>query len=243
MRDKIYNLGGQENQAVSDAYSMLSGNIYMESENKKIKSIVITSSEPKTGKTSVATSLAITMASWGKRIILIDADMRKRNDSKVLKKGSDFGLSQYLNGSAEFEEVLCDTNFDGLMYIPNGSIALNPIGLICSSRFVKLLESLKNEFDYILLDTPPLDAVSDAAVISAKVDSVLLVAKMGKTDLASVNRAKEKLEKANANLLGVVINTVNKRHYKRYLNSYKYFYNDKNEIGKNEKSNKKAVTA
>ncbi len=242
MSDKKFNLDMQGNQAVRDAYSMLCGNIHMESENKRIKSIVITSSEPKTGKTSVAASLAMTMASWGKRTILIDADMRKRNSKKVPKWGSGFGLSQYLNGNAELEEILCDTNIEGLMYIPNGSISLNPIGLVCSSRLGKLLDRLRNDFDYIIFDTPPLDAVSDAALISAKVEAVLLVAKMGRTDLASVNRARQKLEKVHANLLGVIINDVNKRQYKRYFKAYKYFCSKKETV-RNAKADKKAVMA
>ena len=243
MSDKKFNLDVQENQAVKDAYSMLCGNICMESENKRIKSIVITSSEPKTGKTSVATSLAMTMASWGKRTILINADMRKRNNKKVLKWGSSFGLSQYLNGNAELEEILCDTNIEGLMYIPNGNISLNPIGLVCSSRLGKLLDRLRNDFDYIIFDTPPLDAVSDAALISAKVEAVLLVVKMGRTDLASLIRSRQKLEKVNANLLGVIINDVNKRQYKRCFKAYKYFCNTKKETVGNANADKKAVMA
>ncbi|MHB8065126.1 MAG: CpsD/CapB family tyrosine-protein kinase [Ruminiclostridium sp.] len=243
MQDRIYNLDTQESKAVKDAYSMLCGNIYMESQNKKVKSIVVTSSEPKAGKTIVATSLSITIASWGKKTILIDADMRKQTNIKIPKWECNLGLSHYLNGSAKYEEIICNTNIKGLMYIPNGGIALNPIGLLCSSQFTELLEKLKLEFEYIIFDSPPLDSISDAIIISAKVNSVLLVAKIGQTDLAAMNRSKEKLNMANANLLGVVLNSVKKRQYKKYLSSYKYFYNAKEEKGKNEKSDRKAVVA
>lgn len=234
----------QENQAVRDAYSMLSGNIYMETENRNIRSIVITSSEPKVGKTSVATNLAMTMASLGKKTILIDADMRKETTQVSIPKWvSNLGLSQYLSSNAEYEEIICYTNVEGFRYIPNGGIASNPIGLICSEKFAALLDRLKGEFEYIIFDSPPLDTVSDAIIISTKADTAILVAKLGSTDLTAINRAKDKLEKANANILGVLINGVNKKHYKKYLNSYKYFYNTKDKNEKSAKPDKKAVMA
>ncbi|PYG89498.1 capsular exopolysaccharide synthesis family protein [Ruminiclostridium sufflavum DSM 19573] len=218
----------QENQAVRDAYSMLSGNLYMESENKKISSIVITSSEPKAGKTSVAISLAVTLAGWGKSTVLVDADMRKEAAlASIPREVSNRGLSQYLCNNAGYEEIICCTDVEGFRYIPNGGIALNPIGLICSERFDRLLESLEEEFEYAIFDAPPLDSISDAVLISAKADSAILVAKMGKTDITAIGRSKEKLEKANVNLLGVVINEINKRDYRKYLNSYGYFHSAK----------------
>lgn len=234
----------EDTKAVRDAYSMLSGNICIEAENKDIKSIVITSSEPKAGKTSVAIKTAITMASWGKKTILVDADMRKETTYVSIPKWvSNLGLSQYLSGNAEYEEIICYTNVEGFKYIPSGGIAANPIGLICSERFNELIKKLKGEFDYIIFDSPPLDTVSDAIIISAKVDSTILVAKMGKSNLSSMNRSKEKLEKANANILGVVINDINKKNYKKYLNSYKYYYNAKNKEEKNGSQSEKAILA
>ncbi len=234
----------QENQAVRDAYSMLSGNIHMEKENSDLKSIVITSSEPKAGKTAVAVNLAMTLAGWGKKTILVDADMRKETTHASIPKWvSSLGLSQYLSGNAEYEEIICYTNIEGFKYMPNGGVALNPIGLICSEKFSELLGRLKEEFEYIIFDSPPLDTISDAVVISTKVDSAILVAKMGKTNLKAMKRSKEKLERSNANILGVVINDVNKKHYKDYLNSYKYFYNAKDKNEKSERPSKKAVLA
>ena len=234
----------QENQAVRDAYSMLSGNIHMGKENSDARSIVITSSEPKAGKTSIAVNLAITLAGWGKKTILIDADMRKETTHVSIPKWvSNLGLSQYLSGNAEYEEIICYTNIEGFKYLPNGGVALNPIGHLCSERFNTLLERLKEEFEYIIFDSPPLDTISDAVIISTKVDSTILVAKIGKTNLKAMKRSKEKLEKVNANILGIVINDVNKKHYKKYLNSYKYFYNAKDKNENSEKPSKKAILA
>ncbi len=243
MQDRRYNLIEQDNPAVKDAFSMLSGNIHMKSENKALKSIVITSAEPKTGKTSVATNLAITMTNWGKKCILIDADMRKRSDVRALKWGSDMGLAHYLNGMAEFEEIISYTSIEGLLYIPNGNTASNPLGLLCSSRFSILMQRLKNDFDFIVIDSPALDSVSDAAVMSTKADGVLLVANVGETDLDALIRAKEKLEAANTNLLGVVLNRVGKGLYKKYLRAFKYFYNIQKKAVKKRRQQKNSVVA
>ncbi len=242
MQERRYSLYEQENPAVRDAFSMLSGNIYMESEHRSIRSIVITSSEPETGKTSIAVSLAATMANWGKKTILIDADMRKRTEMQIPKWGSNQGLSQYLNETAEYEEVLCYTNIDGLMYIPNGSFMPNPMGLICSPRFRQLMERLKEEFEYIIIDSPALDTVSDAVIMSSRADGALLVARMGKSRLEDLNRSKERLEAGEAVLLGVVINKVNKSNYKKYLKAYKYFYTSKREKQKSPKQSKNKNT-
>lgn len=234
----------QENQAVRDAYSMLSGNIHIETEHSAIKSIVITSCEPKAGKTSVAVNLAITLASWGKKTVLVDADMRSETTHVSIPKWvSNLGLSQYLSGNAEYEEIICYTNIEGFKYIPNGGISLNPVGQICSGKFNELIERLSSEFEYIIFDSPPLNSVSDGVIISTKVDSTIIVAKMGKTNLKALLKSKDKLERANAKLLGVVINDVNKKHYKTYLDSYKYFYNTKDRSENTEKSNKNAVLA
>lgn len=241
MSDRRYNLEIEENPTVRNAYSMLSGNIHMESEYKKLKSIVITSSEPKVGKTSVAKNLAVMMADLGKRSILIDADMRSRPDPKVPKWGRGLGLLQFLYGGAEYEEILCYTNVEGLMYIPNGGNAANPIGLLCSTNFTKLMERLKKDFDYIVFDSPALDTVSDASVIASKTDWALLVAKMGKTSQTEIQRSKEKLEKGNARLMGVVLNQVKKRQYKKYFNAYRYFINPKKESNKGMKPEKNVV--
>jgi len=243
MQERRYNFYTEENQAVRDAYEMLSGNIHLESQNKKIRSVIITSAEPQAGKTSVATSLAMTIACWGRKCVIIDADMRKKPDTKVAKYGSAPGLSHYLGGVAEYEEILCHTNFEGLMYIPNGNISANPMGLICSSRFSKLLDRLNNDFDFLIIDTPAVNTVSDAVVMSPKADGVILVSQIGKTDLKALDSCRKSIETARGNLLGVIINKVSKRQYGRYLRFYKYILNSGHVSFKNQKQNRRTVVA
>jgi len=238
MQSRSYSMYRPENPIVREAYSMLAGIIHVESGEKELSSIVVTSTEPKVGKTSVATCLAITMATWGKKTVLIDADMRKLAEKKQKNIGSVNGVYQFLQGITSLEEVLCSTNVENLMYIPNGRVNGNPMGLLCSDGLNNLLERAEERFDYIVIDTPPLDSVSDAAIISSKADAVLLVAKMGNTKQDAIKRAKEQLEKDNSNLLGVVINEVGKKTYKRYFRAYKYFYNAGLSVTKWKKSNK-----
>ena len=223
MQNKCYSLYRPVSSTVREAYSMLTGNIYLGSRQKNIKSIVVTSAEPKVGKTSVAISLAITMATWGKKTVLVDADMRKLVENKPGEVGIANGIYQYLKGILRVDDILHPTNVENLMFIPSGRISENPMGLLCSDNLRKLLDDLSGYFDYIVFDTPSLDSVSDAAIISSRVDATYLVAKMGFTKLEAIKRAKEQLEKNNSNLLGVVMNKVGKRDYKRYFSAYKYY--------------------
>ncbi len=224
MQNKNYSLYRPENPTVREAYSMLAGNIHVGSEQKKIKSLVITSVEPKIGKTSIATSLAITMATWGKRTLLVDADLRKQSDKSQLNALGVKGTYQYLQGIISFEDVLCSTNIDNLVYIPNGRVSGNPMGILCSKNLTDLIDIAGQHFDYIIFDTPSLGSVSDAAIISSKTDATILVASLGKTKLGVIKQAKETIEKNNGNLLGVVVNRVKKSEYRRYFESYDYFY-------------------
>ncbi len=241
MENKSYSLYKPENPIVSEAYSMLAGSIYVEAKEKGLKALVVASNEPRVGKTAVATSIAITIATWGKRTVLIDADMRKPIDRKQNNLGSACGLYQYLQGIISLEQVLYPTNVENLKYIPNGRVTTNPMGLLCSEGLEKLFNKASECFDYIVIDTPALGSVSDAAIISSKADAVLLVAKMGATRLDVIKKAKEQLEKNNSNILGVVVNEVAKKTYKKYFESYKYFHNLNKKAIKDKETNRKAV--
>lgn len=237
MQNKIYSFVKPENPTVMEAYSMLAGNIYTSFEPKKVKSLVVTGIEPKVGKTSVATNLAITLASWGKRTVLINADMRKQTDKKQINSNDENGTYQYLQGISRLENVLCTTNIENLTYIPNGSTSENPMGLLCSGNLEELISKAGQNFEYIVFDTPALNCVSDAAIIAAKVDAALLVSHMGRSKMHALMHAKEELNRTNSNLLGVVINRVNKADYRRYFGAYKYFLKMKRRIVKEKKTN------
>lgn len=227
MQTKTFNMYDNENQAVQDAYAMLTANIHISNGQNVLKTFALTSCNPEEGKTTLAISLAITMAHSGWKVLLVDSDMRKPTAAKRLNKGSLLGLSDYLKGDLDLNDALCETNIKNLTYFSCGNDHCNPIGLLCSVRFEELRDNARNEYDFVLFDTPALASVMDGALVAAKVDATLLVVKMGFTTLTSLKRVKEQLEYLNANIIGVILNKVKKRDYKKYFGAYNYFFNSK----------------
>lgn len=224
MQMKTFNVYDNDNQAVQDAYAMLTANIHISNDQNMLRTFSLTSCNPEEGKTSIAINLAITMAQSGWKVLLVDADMRKPTAAKRLNKKSQLGLSDYLAEDVELNDTLSETNITNFIYCSCGNDHRNPIGLLCSVRFEELLDKVKNDYDIVLFDTPALTTVVDGAIVSSKVDATLLVVKMGVTTLTSLKRVKEQLEKLNANILGVILNKVKKRDYKIYFGSYNYFF-------------------
>ncbi|AFV05127.1 CpsD/CapB family tyrosine-protein kinase [Dehalobacter sp. CF] len=247
MQTKTFKVYNNENQAVQDAYEMLTACVHISSDQNKYKTFVLASCNPAEGKTSLAISLAIAMAKSGWRVLLVDADMRKPAAAKRLNDNSLNGLSDYLIGNINLSNALCETNIHNLIYLPSGNDHSNAIGLLCSVRFDEFMDKVRNDYDYILFDTPALNSVVDGAIVASKVDATLLVVEMKKTTLKAIKRVKEQLNNFNANILGVVLNKMKRRDYKRYLESYNYFFNT-NRFLKNKKkrvsieSNRQQVT-
>lgn len=237
MQLKTFNVYDNQSKAVQDAYDMLTARIHINNSNTKLKTFVLTSCNPEEGKTSLAISLSISMAHSGWKVLLVDADMRKPTAAKRLNKGSQLGLSDYLSGKIEFNESISETNITNLTYLSCGSDYINPVELLCSLRFQELLNKAQSRYDFVLFDTPALESVVDGAIVASKTEATLLVVEMGSTSLKSIKRAKEQLEDLNANLIGVVLNKVKKRDYKRYLGSYNYFFNTERFFNKEAKKN------
>lgn len=237
MQTKTFNVYNEENLAVQDAYAMLTANIHLSGSENPIKSLAIASCKPKVGKTSISISLAITMARLGWKVLLVDGDMRRPVTGKRLSGESLLGLSDYLLGDYELNNVLCQTNITNLTFLHSGNNEANPIGLLCSTKFEELNKITKEQFDYIIFDTPSLSTVVDASLIASKVDATLLVVEIGETSINSLRPAKQQLDKANANLLGVVLNKVKKNDYKKFFGAFDYFrdgekFKNKNKIRK-----------
>ncbi len=234
MQANRFNVYEHKNQAVREAYAMLTANIHISDSQNGLKTFALTSCNPKEGKTSLAISLSIAIAHAGWNVLLIDADMRKPIAAKRLNVGSELGLSDYLEGNVKLYEVLRKTNITNFTYCSCGNENLNPVRLLCSARFKELVGKVRNDYDMVLFDTPALCSVGDGAIIASKVDATLLAVKVGLTTLTSLERVKEQLEKLNVNVLGVVLNKVKKRDYKIHFRSYNYFFNS-NRFLKNRK--------
>ena len=202
--------------------------------------LAITSCMPDDGKSTVSFQLACAFAENAKRTIYIDADLRKSIFvQRYGIEGNPKGLSHYLSGQASLNDVIYSTNRNYLYVIPVGKFPSNPTELFTKERFDKLLEELKKVFDYVIIDTPPLGSVIDAAIIAKKCDASMLVIASDRTSRTFVKSVVAQLRTANPNFLGVVLNKVDvkSRGYygKRYggyyggkYRSYNSYYEDSN---------------
>lgn len=205
---------------ISEVYRALRTNIQYSSSEIAIKTIMITSAQAGEGKTTTISNLAVAYAQEGKKTLLIDGDMRKPSLHRMFSQPNRSGLSLILSGEATLHESICTTIIENLLLIPSGPIPNNPSELINSSLMKQLLENFKEEYDVILIDTPPVLAVTDSIITSALCDGVILVAAAGKVKKEYLKKAKERLDHVNARILGVVLNQINRDDHPVFYMDY-----------------------
>lgn len=195
---------------MAEAFRTLRTNIQFANIDEEIESMVITSGQPSEGKSTVAINLALTIGQGGKRVLLIDCDMRKPTIHKTFRISNLFGLTNILMGTKTLEEVLYsqEERLGSVYVLPSGSLPPNPAELLGSNRMKQFLQKAKEKFDMIVIDAPPVGLFTDGAILSTLVDGVIFVAAAGEADIETTQRAKERLDKVNANILGVVLNKV-----------------------------------
>lgn len=200
---------------VNEQYRLIRYNIMFSSVDQEIKSIVVTSPEPADGKSTTAANLAIVLAQQGSDILLVDADLRKPSIHYSFNISNSVGLTSVLTKESNLDSALNKTHVPNLTILTSGPIPPNPTDLLNSKTMEVLMEDLKSTFDYVIYDTPPILAVTDPQVVANKSDGIILVVTSGKTHKDSALKAKELLDKANGQLLGVVLNGVegNKNEY------------------------------
>ncbi|MBR4296453.1 MAG: CpsD/CapB family tyrosine-protein kinase [Clostridia bacterium] len=194
-----------------------------------IKVISITSSTQNEGKSFVSLELAKSLAETGKKVLLVDADLRKSAlaDRYVDEKDM-LGLSHYLSGQSNSDEIVYATQFEALYVVFSGPYPPNPVELLGSKKFDEMIEYYRSIFDYIIIDTPPLGLVIDAAVVSTKCDGVIINVAANQTSYRSAQFVKKQLERAGCNILGAVLNMAEPENlgYKSSL-FYNYYYRRK----------------
>ena len=207
---------------ISESYRMIRTNIlYTQTENE-IKSILVTSPGPGEGKSTSVTNLAITFANLGKKTVLIDADLRKPVIHKIFKIDKEPGLTHYLSKNLKsVKDIVQKTDVDNLSIIPSGIIPPNPSELLGSSQMLKLIEELKSSFDLILLDSPPISAVTDPLMISDAIDKLVLIVKSGSTHKKMFNRSISNINSVTTKLSGVILNDLSVDNSD---DSYYYYY-------------------
>lgn len=203
-----------------------------------VKIIAFTSCTPDEGKSSTVMQLARSIAENGKKVLLVDADLRKsvlvgRHHAKA--NGKIQGLTHYLSGQTTLDQVLFQTNVENMDIIFAGRMTPNPTELLSTHYFEELLQFGREHYDVVLIDTPPLGSVIDTAVIAPKMDGVILIVESNKCSYRFVQDIKKQLEMANTRILGVVLNKVKverggyyNKYYKGYYKGYyhKYYGND-----------------
>lgn len=189
----------------AESYRVLRTNIQYSSIDKKVKKILIASAEPGEGKSTIAGNLALTFSQDEKKVLLIDCDLRKPSIHKKFRISNNIGLSDVILDKSKLSKALIKRN-DYLDILPAGKVPPNPSELLGSKALEDLLDELGKVYDVIILDTPPVHAVTDAQILSTKVDGVILVVRAERTKKESVISAKASLDKVNANILGTVLN-------------------------------------
>lgn len=192
--------------ANAEAYRILRSNISFSSVDKPIETILVTSASPSEGKSITAANLAVTMAQAGYRTVLLDCDLRKPTQHRIFNVSNDAGLTNSLLAHANLNSFFRPTRVENLRLLTTGPLPPNPAELLGSRSMSNLLGVLQSEADVIVIDSPPVLAVTDSAVLARMSDGVLLVIESGKTKRESAQRAKEALDQAGARLLGIVLN-------------------------------------
>jgi capsular exopolysaccharide synthesis family protein len=224
---KLLDFYRNSEQYVNDAYDNVIVDINMKKQEMGYQSFIFCGCEPGVGATTLSISIAISMAVSGWKTVLIDGDMRKNARHKRLNTEAEAGLEEYLSKEESYEKIVYETNHNNLYYIPGGSGATNPISLLCANRMNELMEQLKMDYDYIIIDMPSIATSVDAKIVAKKVDYIVLVAAYGQTDLRSIRKAKKVLNRTGGNVMGIIVNKVGTSAYKRVMKNYDYFMNKK----------------
>lgn len=212
---KLISLGGRS--PAHEAYRLLRTSI-MSSESgggAKAKTWLITSSQPAEGKTTTAINVAVSIAHLGRSVLIVDCDLRRPTIHKRLRVAQEPGLSTYLSGEVELEDVIQKLDIPGLSLISSGAPPYNPGDMIGSRKMKEMVETLANLCDYIVFDSPPL-LLADPLILSTIVDSVILVVNGGKSNWETMSLARQELSSVGANVFGVVLNDVSAKHIPYY---------------------------
>ena len=191
----------------AEAFRTLRTNLEFASVDQTFRTIVVTSSVPREGKTVVASNLAVAFAQGGRRVILLDADLRRPNVHEMFGLRNDRGLTDMIRSDdVKFEQVANQTEVPGLLVVTSGLPPANPAELLGSQRMQRILERLRDLTDVVVIDTAPVGAVTDAAVLAADADATIFVIRGRRTSERTARRGREALEKVHAHVVGVVLN-------------------------------------
>jgi succinoglycan biosynthesis transport protein ExoP len=208
----------------AESYRSIRTTLLVSSPPGRIKSIIFTSPLAKEGKSSTVSNLGVTLAEGGKKVVIVDSDLRKPKQSKIFGLNSGPGLSRYLSTSVEYDDLLRPSHIPNVFLVNSGPLPVNPIELLTSEKMDDLVAHLKRDFDYTLLDTPPLLAVSDALAMGVMADTIIIVGRGGVTPIQALKQAKQKLDAHKLKCLGIILNDVDLLEQDGYYAKQYYHY-------------------
>lgn len=216
----------KEDYLYDESMKILRGNIQFSGKNRQV--ILFTSSYPNEGKSDVVFGISVEMGKAGKKVLLLDADIRKSGFVRKFKiNPAPKGLSQYLSGQAETEDVIFHTNYQNMDILLGGAVAPNPSELLSEPGFEELLTELRKKYDYIFIDTPPIGAMIDAAVVAQNSDGAVIVVESEAISYRAAQKAKAQLELSGCHIIGAVLTKVDMRkdrYYSSYYTKYGTYY-------------------
>lgn len=211
---------------IAEAYRILRTNIRYSNIDRKLKTIVLTSTGPMEGKTTTAVNLAATFANMGSRVLLIDSDLRKPKVHEFFLLTNKKGLTNLIASHRDYKEYVVTCDIPNLDLLTSGIIPPNPSEILSSNSMKQFIQKVSEEYDIVFIDAPPVGIVTDAAIISTYVDGTILVANSGHVEIGAIKQTKGLLEQVNANIVGVVLNKLEKSDGEnRY--GYQYYYGRK----------------
>jgi capsular exopolysaccharide synthesis family protein len=218
----------QPRSPVAEAYRVLRTNLAFSAGDAPLRSLVVSSSSPVEGKTTTAANLAATIAQSGKRVILVDTDLRRPTLHKLFQRSNTRGVTTALmeQDNLQIEDHMIDTDVENLFLMPSGPLPPNPADLLGSQRMAELIKALRLNTDMVVFDSPPVMAVADAVLLARLCDAMILVVRAESTRADVLKKAMEHLNQAGANMLGVVLNGVSRSNNGYY---YHYYYSSRSE--------------
>lgn len=208
------------NFSVTEAYNSLRINIMFSVPKETCRKILISSSNASEGKTSTSVNVATSIAMTDSKVLLIDCDFRRPRVHRYFSISNRTGMSNFLSGMCTLKDCIIKTPYENLHVIPTGLIPPNPSELLSCENMRKVMSVFEQSYDYIIIDTPPVNIVSDALCLCSIVDGVILVVKLGETNHPDLKKAISSFEYAKANIIGIVLNDA---HYSKKSYKSKYY--------------------
>jgi capsular exopolysaccharide synthesis family protein len=210
----------------AEAYRILRANVEFNKPNRTANTFTLVSGGPGEGKSTTLNNLAYTCAQGGYNVLVVDADIRRPSQHRFFDIDNHNGLVDYLRGKADLDELIKPTKLDNLSFLPSGQISDESVGILNSQRMVDLMARVKQSYDLVFFDSPPILGVSDGSVLASECDVTIMVIQHRRFPRAMLQRVKQAVAQAGGTLIGVVLNNVDSRHDEgySYYNGYNEYY-------------------